>query len=130
MEQQYKVNDVVGHYIGLRDQITALEAETKERVIKLKEQQIVIEAWLLNQANLQGVESFKTDHGTAYVKLSDFCSIADWDSTIQFIKEYEAWNLLNRAVNKTAVREYIDENNVPPPGVNFTQKKEIQVRRK
>src|SRR6266404_1579145 len=40
------------------------------------------------------------------------------------------WHLLNKAVNKTAVGEYIDQHQSPPPGVKWTAMKVIQVRKK
>lgn len=128
--QPFKIDEVVQQYVAFRDEVAAIGADAKAKAAEIEAKMQVIEAWLMNQASLQGVDSFKTASGTAFVKTVDFCSVGDWDSTVDFIKVNNAWELLNRAVNKTAVREYIDANGVPPPGVNFAQKKEIQVRRK
>jgi hypothetical protein len=127
--QQFKIEDVVARYIGLRDEKDKIEADAKARVEKLAEQMRIIEGWLHQQMQTLGVESFKTEYGTAFVKMTDFCGVQDWNLTLQYIQENQAWNLLNKAVNKTAVKEFIAENQVPPPGVNYGMKQEVQVRR-
>jgi len=42
----------------------------------------------------------------------------------------EAWDLLDRKANVTAVSDFIEENNAPPPGVNFSTTYVVGVRRK
>jgi hypothetical protein len=48
-------------------------------------------------------------------------TVADWEEVLTFIKEHEAFHMLERRVNKIAVRNYIDEG-VIPPGVNYGTK--------
>lgn len=127
---QFKVDEVIAKYIELRDQKDKINADAKAAVKVVDASLDIIEAWLLNQANEQGVSSFACDIGTAFVKETDFANVSDWNLTVEFIKKNEMWQMLKKDVNKTAVKEFIDANGVPPPGVNWGSKREIQVRRK
>ena len=126
---QFKIDDIVARYIDLRDTKAKLAADVKIKTEQIDTQLKVIEGWLHNKLHELGADSFKTEHGTAFLQTTDFCGVQDWNLTLQYIRENEAWNLLNKAVNKTAVKEYIAENQVPPPGVNYGQKEEVMVRR-
>ena len=57
------VDDVVATYMKLRSQKEAIEAEVKDRVSTIKAKMEKLEAWIKEQADVQGVTSFKTKHG-------------------------------------------------------------------
>ena len=123
------VGDVVKAYIALRNQKEVLEANTKERVVGIKEKMLKLEAWIQAKSDETGVKSFKTDHGTAFLTTSDYASVANWDAVLDFVKENEAWDMLTRGVNKRSVRGYIDANKTVPDGVNFGTRIGVSVRR-
>lgn len=127
---QIKIDEVITKYIALRDQKDAIAADAKEKTKAVEAGMGVIEAWLLNELNLQGLTTFSCDVGTAFVKTTDFANVADWNLTLEFIKANEMYQMLKKDVNKTAVKEFIDAHGVPPPGVNWGSKLEVQVRRK
>lgn len=127
---QIKTDEVIAKYISLRDEKDRINAAAKAQVKGLDDQLGLIEAWLLNEFNLTGASSISSDFGTAFVKDSDYANVSDWNQTIEFIKANGMWQMLKKDVNKTAVKEFIDETGVPPPGVNWGSKREVQVRRK
>ena len=53
----------------------------------------------------------------------------DFDTFMAFVRENNAENFLKKDVNKTAVMEYVKEHGTPPPGVNMTSRREVQIRR-
>jgi hypothetical protein len=55
--------------------------------------------------------------------------VADWDALLSFIKAEGAYDMLNKAVNKSAVRAYLDETNKLPPGVNYSTTITVSVRK-
>lgn len=124
-----KVDQVVAAYITLRNQKDRIEAETKEKVRGIKEKMIKLEGWLMRKADEQGVSSFKTDSGTAFVTSVDFAQVTDWDEVLEFVKAHEAYDMLERRVSKRAVRDYIESNKAVPPGVNYGSKLEVNVRK-
>jgi hypothetical protein len=123
------VDEVVAAYIKLRLKKEQMEAEVKAETKKIVEKMDKFEAWLKEQADAQGVTSFKTKHGTAFLKTTDYANVENWDAALKFILDTQAFDLLNKAVSKVAVRGYIDANKAVPPGVNYGTKIEVEVRK-
>jgi len=124
-----KMEDVVKAYITLRNQKDSIEGEVKEKVKSIKEKMAKLEAYIKKEADEQGVTSFKTGYGTAFVTTTDFAQVADWDAILGFIKDNGAWDMLEKRVSKNAVRGYIDEHNKVPSGVNYGTRIDINVRK-
>jgi hypothetical protein len=123
------VDQVIAAYLKLRYKKDAIEAEAKDRVKELKDKMAKFEAWLKVRADEQGVTSFKTPHGTAFITTTDFANVADWDAVLDFIRTNEAYDMLEKRVSKTAVRSYIEATKEVPAGVNYGTKLEVNVRK-
>jgi hypothetical protein len=123
------VDTVIDTYLKLRGKKEAIEAETKQKVKGIKDNMAKLEAWLKEKADDQGVKSFKTDHGTAFLTTTDFAQVADWDAVLGYIKENDAFDMLEKRVSKTAVRGYIEKNKSVPSGVNYGTRIDVNVRK-
>ena len=123
------IDKVIGTYLKLRGEKEAMEAETKKKVKDIKEQLVKIEAYLKEQADKTGVDSFKTANGTAFLTTTDFAQVADWDAVLEFVKEKDAYDLLEKRVSKTAVRGYIELDKAVPSGVNYGTRIDVNVRK-
>lgn len=123
------VGDVIRTYMKLRDQKAAIEAEIKERVADLKGKMEKLEAYLKTQMDAQGLTSFKSDYGTAFLTTTDYANVADWDAVIGFIRDNEAYDMLEKRVSKIAVRGYIEANKAVPPGITYGTKLEVNIRK-
>ena len=123
------IDEVVKGYLTLRNRKESMESEVKEKVKVIKEKMAKLEAYIKKQADEQGVTSFKTASGTAFVTTTDFAQVADWDAVLGFIKENGAWDMLEKRVSKNAVRGYIDEHKEVPSGVNYGTRIDINVRK-
>jgi hypothetical protein len=123
------VDDVVATYMKLRSQKESIEAEVKDRVSTIKAKMEKLEAWIKEQADAQGVTSFKTKHGTAFLTTTDYANVGDWDAVLGFIRENEAFDMLEKRISKIAVRGYIESNKAVPPGVNYGTKLEVNIRK-
>ena len=126
---KYPVDKLIAKYLELRQQKAAIEKEAKEKVSAIDESMSLLETALKAEAERQGVTSFKTGSGTAFLTTVDRASVADWGAVLDYIKQNDGYDLLNKAVNKTAVREFVEKNKVAPPGVNFTSAIGINVRK-
>ena len=124
-----QVDDVVATYMKLRSQKESMEAEVKDRVSTIKAKMEKLEAWIKEQADVQGMTSFKTKHGTAFLTTTDYANVADWDAVLDFIRTQEAFDMLEKRISKIAVRGYIEANKAVPPGVNYGTKLEINIRK-
>jgi hypothetical protein len=106
-----------------------MEAEVKDRVSTIKAKMEKLEAWIKEQADIQGVTSFKTKHGTAFLTTTDYANVGDWDAVLDFIRTQEAFDMLEKRISKIAVRGYIEANKAVPPGVNYGTKLEVNIRK-
>lgn len=123
------VDQVIAAYIKLRNKKSALETEVKERVKELDEKMVKLEAWIKVRADEQGVTSFKTPHGTAFITTTDFANVADWDAVLSFVRTHDAYDMLEKRVSKAAVRAYIETTKEVPAGVNYGTKLAVNVRK-
>lgn len=123
------VDDVIAAYMKLREQKKLIEAQVKEQVSGINAKLDKLEAWVKEQADTQGVTSFKTKHGTAFLTTTDYANVADWDAVLGFIRENEAFDMLEKRISKTAVRGYIEQHKAVPPGVNYGTKLEVNIRK-
>lgn len=125
----FTVEQVVATYLKLRRKKEEIEAETKDRVADVKAKMTKLESWLMQKADEDGVTSFKTPAGTAFVTSTDFANVADWDAVLTFIKENDAFDMLEKRVAKTAVRAHMDETGDVPPGITYGSKLGINIRK-
>lgn len=130
-EQQVAVptiEEMIGKYIEFRD---AVERETKALKAKIAPWEAsmrTIETYLMGLSLKTGQTTFGTPSGTAYRTQKTACNVEDWEVTLPFIINGNT-HMLNKAVNKTAVGEYVAANGTPPPGVKWIVMEDIQVRR-
>lgn len=123
------VDQAIAAYMKLRYEKERIEGETKELVAGLKVKMEKLEAWIKEQADAQGVTSFKTPSGTAFLTTTDYATVADWDAVLDFVRENEAFDMFEKRVSKVAVRSYIEQTKSVPPGVNYGTKLEVNIRK-
>jgi hypothetical protein len=123
------VDAAIGAYMVLRKQKEQVEASVKTQVDEIKVKMAKLEAWIKDQADTQGVTSFKTNHGTAFLTTTDYANVADWDAVLTHIRNTGAYDMLEKRISKMAVRGYIEENKIVPPGVNYGTKLELNIRK-
>lgn len=125
-----KLSEAVSLYIQLRDQKAQMKAEFDEQVAPLQAKMDKLEAKLLEVFNQTGMDSVKTEFGTAYSTVRTTASVADRESFMDFVKANEEWALLEVRVSKTAVEQFRSANdNELPPGVNIREERVVNVRR-
>jgi len=120
----------VDQYVRLRDLIKTKEDEHKAVLKPYKEMLEKLNSVLLDHLNTINGESVRTDTGTVYRTEKKAASLADPDAFMRYVIGSQAWDLLDRKANVTAVADFIEENNAPPPGVNFSTTFVVGVRRK
>jgi hypothetical protein len=124
-----QVATVIEKYIALRDKKSALKSAYELKARAIDEAQDRCEAYLMGQLKALGAESLRTDFGTAYRTTRTSATVADWELTLNFVREKEMWPLLEKRVNKTFVQSYIDQNADLPPGINWREEHIINIRR-
>lgn len=118
-------------YLKLRDKRTALKKLYEEHDDAIKEKMSEIEGSILKYLNDQGMDSARTSAGTIYRQVNMTPSAEDWDTVYEYIRENDAFEMLERRIKKTFVSEYMEENEGKlPPGVKVYKEYVARVRRK
>jgi len=123
------VGDVIRTYMKLREQKVSVEASVKDQLSTLKAKMEKLEAYLKTQMDAQGLTSFKSDYGTAFLTTTDYANVADWDAVLDFIRSNDAFDMLEKRVSKIAVRGYIEQSKAVPPGITYGTKLEVNIRK-
>jgi phage host-nuclease inhibitor protein Gam len=125
-----KLSEAVSLYIQLRDKKAEMKAEFDATIAPLNEKMDRLEAKLLDVFNKTGMDSVKTENGTAYTAVRTTASIADREAFMDYVKANEEWSLLEARASKTAVEQFRDSNNGElPPGINIRSERVVNIRR-
>ncbi len=125
-----KLSEAVTLYIQLRDKKAQMKSDFEASVAPINDKMEKLEAKLLDVFNKTGMDSVRTEHGTAYTAVRTTASIADREAFMEFVKANEEWSLLEVRASKTAVEQFRDSNdNELPPGVNIRSERVVNIRR-
>ena len=117
-------------YLKIRDARTELKAKYDEEDKKLEEQMDLIEARLLEICKDNDANSIKTEAGTVMRRVATRYWTNDWDSMYNFVKENDAYGLLERRVHQGNMKQFLEENpDKFPPGMLLDSEYKITVRR-
>lgn len=126
---QPSANEIIGAYVKLRAEKDRETADYKARVKSIDERMKKLEVWLQMWLSMENVNSVNTDAGTAYKTTVEQATVSDMTALIEYVKENDAWHLLEKRVSKTGVRELLDADEPLPPGVNWYVTTAINVRK-
>ena len=125
------VNQLTSIYIKMRDKRSMIKQEWEAQDNEIKAQMEVIEEKLLDLCKELNTNTLGTDHGTVVRSVKSRYWTNDWDSMYQFIKEHDAFGLLEKRIQQTHMKEFIQENpDVYPIGMNVENQYTVVVRRK
>ena len=120
----------VAQFVKLRDMIKAEEKEFAEKQAPKKEMLQKLGDLLLAHLISTGADHIGTEFGTAMRNERVSATIADGDAFRRHVIGTEAWDLIDWRANATAVKGFVEENQAPPPGINYSKQFVIGVRRK
>ena len=124
-----KLSDLVAKYIEMRDKKYELKHQYDFKAAQLDEVLSKIESKLLQVFDSAGMDSVKTEFGTAYASTRSTASVADKETFMNFIKENEEWSLMKVRAAKLAIEQYKTANGDLPPGVNYREERVVNIRR-
>ena len=125
-----RVDDIVAAYVRLRDQKAELKAQQAEVMKPYDEALAKLEAEALQILSDTGVESMKTSAGPVYKSVvATSATVQDKSAFMDYIREHLAFDLLDVRANKTAVQDFVTENQDTPPGVVIRREMKVGFRR-
>jgi hypothetical protein len=117
-------------YIKMRDKRALLKKEWEVQDKEIEEQMQLLEEKMLDTCKEMNADSIKTKFGTIVRSIKSRYWTNDWDSTYKFIKEHNAFGLLEKRLHQTNMKQFIQENpNLLPMGLNVESEYIVVVRR-
>lgn len=123
------VDAMIESYVKLRDKKKSIEDRHKQELAPFRETMDQLEGWLLEAMNQAGLDSMKGQHGTAFKSTRTSAVVREWQATLAYIREHDAWDLLEARVAKTTAFNIIKETEAPIPGVETSTEVVVNVRR-
>jgi hypothetical protein len=119
---------MIEKYIALRNKVDQIKSKHADELAPYTNTMQAIENELLRHLEETKLDSIKGDRGTAYKQTATSVTVKDWATTLAWIREQEAWDLLEARVAKTAAVTTIEEMKKPIPGVQITRAVVLRVR--
>lgn len=117
-------------YIKIRDARAKLKQEYERNDAELEQQMLVIEQEMLELCKAIDANSIKTNAGTIIRSVKSRYWTNDWDSMYRFIKEHDAFSLLEKRLHQSHMKQFLEENpETEPAGLNVEREYTVVVRR-
>ena len=114
-EEKLNAAQLVRVYTKIRDRRRELEAQVEA----LKEQQDTIAAHMLDICKDQDASTIRTEFGTISRRTKKHFWTSDWESFYKFVKQHDAFSLLQQRINDGNMKEFLESNpEMVPPGLN------------
>ena len=116
-------------YIKMRDKRSEIKTEYEAKDRAIEEQMKLVESALLKMCKETGADGIKTTHGTATRTIRERIWAADWDAFKEFVRKYDAVDLLEKRVHQGNFREWADKHPDVVAPVNIDRAYAITIRR-
>lgn len=117
-------------FIRIRDARSKLKHEYEIQDKALEESAKLIEQSMLDACKQLGVDSVRTPNGTIIRSVKSRYWTNDWDSMYRFIREHDAFALLEKRLHQSHMKEFLAENpDLQPAGLNVESEYTVVVRR-
>ena len=117
-------------YIKMRDKRSDLKHKFDSEDGAIQEEMKLLEEQMLDVCKRMSAESIRTKVGTIIRSIKTRYWTNDWDSMRTFIKDNDAFDLLEKRLHQTNMRQFLEENpDVLPIGLNVDREFTVVVRR-
>lgn len=117
-------------YIKIRDKRAKNKEAFEIKDSELEAQMDLIEQTMLDLCKELGADSIKTPAGTVIRSVKSRYWTNDWDSMYRFIRDNDAFGLLEKRLHQTHMKEFLSENpDLLPMGLNIESEYTVTVRR-
>ena len=122
--------ELAEEYLYFRDLKAKLQKKFEAKEAVLDAELDHISSRLMVLCNEQDASSIKTDNGTIIRSLKTRYETKDWDSLYEFVLDHSAPYLLQKRINESAMKEFLETNPEDfPKGLNIASEYKISVRK-
>lgn len=122
--------ELAEEYLYFRDLKAKLQKKFEAKEAVLDAELDHISSRLMVLCNEQDASSIKTDSGTIIRSLKTRYETKDWDSLYEFVLDHSAPYLLQKRINESAMKEFLETNPEDfPKGLNIASEYKISVRK-
>jgi hypothetical protein len=155
MTEELSLDTVMARRFALVEEVGIITGKHKVELAPLNEELGLCETFIKDHMLKSGLQQAKTDAGMAFFISKDSVTVEDMDTSIRFMLDaapppdflpdpslwqraldhmyaHGMWGLLNKALNKTAVKELLEATPPIAPetiGVKFSSYKDLSWRR-
>jgi hypothetical protein len=123
-----RIDKRVLQFIAIRDEIAAIKARHKEELAPYEETKQKLIDEMLAFLDKTGQTSARTEYGLATIQDKSTAICSDPDLFVHFVRENDAYELMDRRANLTACRDYAQANDgMLPPGVKINSWRTVGV---
>lgn len=124
------IQQAMVEFFALRDQKSELAEQQKKAMQGLNEQLEAAENFFLDQMNVQGVKSFKTDVGLVSTTTRATPKVEDPAVFRAYVRETGQYDLMTQAIDRTNFKAWREAHpGEMPPGVTESIERTISVRK-
>jgi hypothetical protein len=117
-------------YIKMRDKKAEVAHELEEKVSKIEQDMKTVKTAILAHMKEIGAESLRTEAGIVYRTVRTTYATSDWESMHKFILEHGVPDLLEKRLQQTNMRAFLEENpDMLPPGLNANSEYSVTIKR-
>src|SRR5262245_54451545 len=120
--------EMIEKYLKLRRKVETIKERHEAELLPYKEIMGQIEGKLMEHLNEAGLESARCETGTAFSQTVTSVKVENWDQALGWVRQHEAWDLLEARIAKNAALSTIEEIEAPIPGVRVSQARVLRVR--
>ena len=117
-------------YIKMRDKKAEVTHELEEKILKIENDMKTVKTAILSHMKEIGAESLRTEAGIVYRTVRTTYATSDWESMHKFILEHGVPDLLEKRIQQTNMRAFLEENpDMLPPGLNANSEYSVTIKR-
>jgi hypothetical protein len=130
MENDVSIEKLTRVYIKMRTKKEEMNKEFEATISELEEKMKTVKSAILDHMKEIGAESLRTESGTVYRTVLTRYTTNDWDSMHKFILEHEVPELLEKRLQQTNLKAFLEEHpELIPPGLNANNEYSVTIKR-
>lgn len=127
---EVSTDELISAFLDLRSIRSDLKKDFESTDAVYKAQMETVETELHRRLLADGVKSFGGTRGTTYLELKTRAKADDWGLAHEFMAKNGRLDMLQRRLSDAAIKQFIEDTGITPPGISVFQEYEVIVRAK